>query len=322
MPLNAALLTLLLLGASSSASPASAGAAPPTTPPATPPVVSAPVSMLRFTPETLDLGEMISGKPKTGTLTITNITNAPLTIAKIKGACGCTTISAAPKDAVPAGGSFTVQITVDPGSKTGIDLSKAVHFQIDGAGVQSMNVIGHVKTVVRVSPDVVDATLLPEGADAIVTLESVDAAAFSITAIEPVGFVDLPSGAHTTHQLTIDWKKWAAAGRPAKLTVLTDKTDATTLVVPIKASPAIAMFRLPAALPESTERLAIESAQDQVIHAIDDAITVTGHTEEFKVRIHRETGMLFVHGTEREVTAVRQAVRALPASAGVRETTH
>jgi hypothetical protein len=37
------------------------------------------------------------------------------------------------------------------------------------------------------------------------------------------------------------------------------------------------------------------------------------------MRLHRESGMLFVHGTTEELDAVRAAVRALPASAGVRE---
>jgi hypothetical protein len=37
------------------------------------------------------------------------------------------------------------------------------------------------------------------------------------------------------------------------------------------------------------------------------------------MKLHRETGMLFVHGTVAEVDAVREAVRTLPASAGIRE---
>ncbi len=313
---------------------------PPTLPPALPsglasslatdppPVAPAAAPSLRFAPETLDLGEMISGQPKTGKLTVTNLTNAPLSIVKIVGACGCTTIAGTPTQPVAAGGSFTVQITVDPGAKTGVDLVKAVHFQFDqSAGssqpqVQSMNVRGHVKTVVRVSPDVVDATILPEGADAIVTLESVDKLSFAITAIEPSSFVQVPEGSRAEHRLTLDWKKWVTAGRPAKLTVTTNKTDATTLVIPIRAAPAVAMFRLPAASAESPQRIAIERSQDAVILAIDAGFAGSAHSGEFSVKIHRETGMLFVHGTQADVATVRATIAALPVTDGVRESTN
>jgi hypothetical protein len=37
------------------------------------------------------------------------------------------------------------------------------------------------------------------------------------------------------------------------------------------------------------------------------------------MRLHRETGMLFVHGTPEDLAATREAVRALPPSSAVRE---
>ncbi len=288
-----------------------------------PPSQAAPaVNSLRFSPETLDLGEMISGTPKSGSLTVTNVTKSPITIASIKGACGCTTVSAPPTEPIPAGGSFTVQITVDPGAKTGIDLAKAVHFQIAGVGVQTMTVKGHVKTVVRVSPDVLDASQTPEGADAIVTLESVDKAPFTITGAEPSSFVQLPHGSSAEQRISIDWKKWVEAGRPAKLTLTTDKPDARTLVVPIKAAPAVVLFRMPASVGEGDAKASVEAAQDSVIFAIDEKLSHEGRSTEFRLKIHRETGMLFVHGTDRDVATVRAAVKALPSSAGVRESTN
>jgi hypothetical protein len=39
------------------------------------------------------------------------------------------------------------------------------------------------------------------------------------------------------------------------------------------------------------------------------------------MRLHRESGMLFVHGSVEELKAVRKAVKALPADSGVREST-
>lgn len=289
-----------------------------------PPAAPAPVAepSLRFSPETLDLGEMVAGTPKSGRLTVTNITQAPITIAAIKGACGCTTITGAPTAAIPAGGSFTVDITVDPGTKTGVDLAKAVHFQIADRGVQTMTVKGHVKMVVRVAPEVIDASLIPEGASAVVTLESVDRGAFSLTAVEPSSLVLLPTAASATHRIEIDWAAWERAGRPAKVTFTTDKADARTLVVPIKVAPAVAMFRLPTATEGEADRLAAEAAQDAVVHAIDDSIASASRSPQFKVKLHRESGMLFVHGTDSDLALVRAAVAALPATAGVRSAAH
>lgn len=321
MPLVPVLLAAFAL---TTAAPAGAPAGP--TVLAAPPAPTAPaVTSLRFSPETLDLGEMISGKPKSGTLTVTNVTSAPLTIVTIKGACGCTTVSAPPAEPVPAGGSFTVQISVDPGAKTGIDLAKLVHFALEGDGgtkTQSMTVKGHVKTVVRVSPDVVDASLVPDGANGVVTLHHVDGKAFAVTSVEPAGLIQLPVNSGVEHTLTIDWQKWVAAGHPAKITVSTDALDAEKLVIPIRSAPAVALFRLPAASPEAPERAAIEGAQDDVIHAIDASFTASGRSKDLKIKLHRETGMLFVHGTDADVATVRGAVAQLGPSAGVRESSN
>jgi hypothetical protein len=37
------------------------------------------------------------------------------------------------------------------------------------------------------------------------------------------------------------------------------------------------------------------------------------------MQLHRESGMLFVHGSADDIDAVRTAVKALPVDAGVRE---
>jgi Protein of unknown function (DUF1573) len=316
MSVSIAILTSLVLsGAPFAAVPTAGG-------PASAVSQAAPATFLRFAPASFDLGELIAGKPKTATLTVTNITKGPITVERIKGACGCTTISAPPTGPVAAGSSFTVDITIDPGTKTGVDLVKAVHFMLDGNRTQSMNVLGHVKTVVHVSPDVVDASRVPAGADAVVTLETLDKTDFSVTAIEPANVVDRPQGKSAQQKLTIDFARWEAAGRPAKLTVSTDKADAETLVIPIKAAPAVVLYRLPAAAPSSPDRETIEVAQDAIIHAIDARIADSERSTAFRMRLHRETGMLFLHGTQADVSKVREAVKELPESAGIREATH
>ena len=61
-----------------------------TNPPAEGVVATSPApaegAVLRFDPPTLDLGEMLAGQRKTAVLTVTNVGNAPVTIASMKGA--------------------------------------------------------------------------------------------------------------------------------------------------------------------------------------------------------------------------------------------
>lgn len=279
-------------------------------------------TVLRFSPERFDLGEMISGKPKSAVLTVTNTGKTSITVESIKGSCGCTTIKGAPTAPVAAGASFTVEITVDPGAKTGVDLAKTVFFQLDGGRIQNMTVYGHVKTVVQVSPDVIDGSQLPAGAAAVVTLESLDQGAFSVTAIEPANLVDVPKGKSSRHTFSLDFKKWEAAGRPTKLTVKTDKVDAETLIIPVKGSDAVVLYRLPAAPSSSPEREALEAAQDDIIRALDARLPADRRSKDFRFRLHRETGMLFVHGTPGDAANVRDAVGELPDGSKVREAGH
>jgi hypothetical protein len=263
---------------------------------------------LRFSPETLDLGELVAGKPMSGTVTVTNSTDAPLKVRNIGAACGCTTVSKAPMDPVPAGGSFTVDITLNPGIKAGVNLSKAVYFYLEDGATQTLTIKGRVKTVVRVVPDIVDGAS-PEGVKGAITLESIDKTPFRITSIDPAGVASASTEARATHTMSVDWSKWIAAGRPAKIEIATDKPDAEKLVVLIKSGPSVAMFRMP-----------IEAAaQDAAIHAIDERIRPADRSAGFTMKLHRETGMLFVHGTQDDLDAMRRAVAALPASAGVHE---
>ena len=99
----------------------------------------------RCTPETLDLGELTAGTPKTVTLTVTNNTGSSLTVETMKAGCGCTKISDAPKTAIAPGASFTVDVTVDPGSKTGVDLSKTMTVAFVGGHIETIAIKGKVK---------------------------------------------------------------------------------------------------------------------------------------------------------------------------------
>lgn len=235
--LSAAFLAGLAAAPALAAAPLDGGAgraAPSSAAPAAAPSASEP-RMLRFAPETIEFGEVDPGKPVTATLTITNVSGAPVTVEGIKGGCGCTTVTAPPKDPVAPGASFTVEVTMDPGKKPGVALVKPVYVTLVGGTVESMQIKAKVKGT-------------------------------------PV-----------------------AAGDEG-----------------------VTLFRLPAPAGEA-DRAAIERTQDDLIRRIDERIAADARSELFRMRLHRESGMLFVHGDAADIDAVRAAVKALPAGAGVRE---
>ena len=190
--------------------------------------------VLRFAPETIEYGEVDPGTPVTATLTITNISNAPVTVEAIKGGCGCTTVTAPTNQPIAPGASFTVSVTMDPGTKPGMSLVKPVHVTIAGGGVQSMQIKAKVKGT------------------------------------------------------------------------------------PVPPAETVTLFRLPAPAGDA-DRADVEREQYMIIRAIDARVAKDARSWRFRMRLHRESGMLFVHGDAADVDAVRAAVRKLPADAGVRE---
>ena len=287
--------------------------------PAVAPAPSA-AGVLRYEPANLDLGEMLLGSPKSMTLAITNASGAPIEIASIKGGCGCTTVSAPPAGPIAPGASFSVEITLDPGKKAGVELVKPLHVVLADGRIDTTQIRARVKVVVSVSPEAIDLSREPRSADSIV-LESVDGAAFRILGATPAGVLRLPRSdeAAKRFELSLDRAAFEAAGRPSSILIATDRDGARELAVPVKAAEAVALFRLPPAAPDAADRTALEAAQDGIVRTIDEGLPSSSRSERFRMRLHRESGMLFVHGSESEVAAIRAAVRALPTSSGVRE---
>lgn len=318
-PTTALLLSCITLIA------ASATAVPATAQNGSPPALVAPpktaTGTLSFSPVTLDMGEMTAGQPKTADLTITNTSDSPVTIESIKGGCGCTKVTEPPKGPIAPGGSVTVQVTMDPGLRTGIALRKPVHVTLVGGRVESMSIVATVKTVIRVDPEVVEAFGKDGKAMPTVVLSSVDAKPFQVTAAAPSGIIDLTKAQSPAdrHELAVNVEAWARAGRPATILLSTDRADAPSVAVPVKSAEAVGMFRLPAAPEGDSHRASLESAQDAIIREIDAGLGAERRSPQLRIRLHRETGMLFVHGSELDLDAVRDAVRALPPASGVRE---
>jgi hypothetical protein len=79
------------------------------------------------------------------------------------------------------------------------------------------------------------------------------------------------------------------------------------------------MFRLPPATADAGSKAEIEATQDGILQRLARDSGDAERSPNFRLRLHRESGMLFVHGSVEEVDSVRAAVRALPGSLGVRE---
>lgn len=270
----------------------------------------------RCAPQTLELGELLVGQPKTMPFTVVNHRSEPFTVESVKGGCGCTTVTEPPKGPIAPGESFTVHVTVDPGKRGGIDLVKPLYVKYVSGGVESARIIGRVRPVAAVTPATLDAS------DPVaLTVESLDGRSFRITGVSPAGTLVLPKeqAPAARIELTLDAEAWIRAGRPASLVVATDLAGTAEVVIPVRGADHVVLFRLPPASGDDATRAEIEANQATIIRQIDALLPVDSRSSQFRMRLHPESGMLFIHGTESDIKEAREAIRGLPESASVRE---
>ena len=210
---------------------------------APPPIQAIPSgpAVVRFEPELLDLGEMTADVAKTGKVRILNISDKPITITKAIPGCGCTTPTWTKEPILP-GEYGETEITLKPGAKAGIKLSKRVTFQIEGAPPAVLTVEGNVIAFVTIAPDLIEApapteknaeVLLKSGE---IVLESVDGTPFKVLESAPPIIKDASPDAALKHVVHIDWDAWAATGKGPKLSIRTDHPKAPNLTAIVKRS--------------------------------------------------------------------------------------
>ena len=188
---------------------------------------------IEFLPGVLDLGEMQADVAKTGKITIKNVIDRPIRVTKIVPGCGCTTTGAPPGEIAP-GATADVDITLKPGTKAGIPITKMVTFQIEGFAPQMLTVKGDVKAYVKLSADMIDGPSSPDAANAKVKLSSIDGIPFKITGSLPEVLASVPADAKLEHEVEIDWKKWEATGSSVKVSIMTDHPKAQQLSLIVK----------------------------------------------------------------------------------------
>ena len=195
--------------------------------------VAAPIT---FSPDPLDMGEMSAGVAKTSTVTLTNTSDAPVTITKAIPGCGCTTLGW-PKDPIAPGESADIEITLKPGPKQGIRLRKRVTFQLEGHPSQILSVEGDVAAYVTIKPEIVEARVEDAELSEDIVLTSADGTAFVVNAVEPAITVAPSTDAALEHTLQIDWNAWEEAGRPVKIAFKLDHPKASQVTTLVKRRP-------------------------------------------------------------------------------------
>ncbi len=198
------------------------------------PLDSKPV--LKIEPETLDLGEMMVDTAKSGKVKLINISDKPVMVTKAVTSCGCTT-AGAPKDPIPVGGFAEVEITLKPGPKPGVPLSKRVTFQIDGHTPMMVTVQGTVPAFITMTPDMLEAPAEGQTSEGQIVFKSLDGMPFKITSAVPPIVPDLSPDAKAEHSVHVDWKAWDETGRTIKLTFSTDHPKVPSLSALIRRPP-------------------------------------------------------------------------------------
>jgi ankyrin repeat protein len=228
---------------------------------------------LTFTPQTLQLGLMQPGVPKTGTIVMTNNGDKPVQIKKAISSCGCTTPNW-PREVIMPGASANIEITLKPSLKQGQKLSKRVTLQMVSGPPQILKVEGEVGLFVRISPPFLDAGKKSEEGIDVITLDSADEIPFAIISVDPDVTTGFESEKSLHHELTLDWEKWETLGRRPQVKIRTDHPNAPEMSMTVRRAITSRTPRPPAA---STQRSPlISAAQQNNLENLRAAIATSG----------------------------------------------
>ena len=181
------------------------------------------------TPETLDLGSFSTSEKGSGSVSLKNMGDEPVTITRAKASCGCTTSDFKNGTVLQPGESTEITVTMN-GKGRARKMSKTVTFTIDGYPALRLPVVA--ETISYVSLDNDPIVINEETGTTIVTLASVDEQPFKVTSIIPA-IADLPEDASATHELILDWDAFWDVVSTTKITIRLDHPlckDITTSV--------------------------------------------------------------------------------------------
>lgn len=169
-------------------------------------------------PETLDLGTFSTSEKGTGSVALKNTGDVPVTIARAKASCGCTTSDFKNGTVLQPGESTEISVTMD-GKGRSRKMSKTVTFTIDGYPALRLPVVA--ETVSYVTLDIDPIKMDDEAGTTLIKLTSLDEQPFKVTSILPA-VADLPEEAASTQEILLDWDAWWDIVRTTKITIRLD----------------------------------------------------------------------------------------------------
>ena len=169
-------------------------------------------------PETLDLGTFSTSEKGTGSVALKNTGDVPVTIARAKASCGCTTSDFKNGTVLQPGDSTEISVTMD-GKGRSRKMSKTVTFTIDGYPALRLPVVA--ETVSYVTLDIDPIKMDDEAGTTLIKLTSLDEQPFKVTSILPA-IADLPEEAASTQEILLDWDAWWDIVRTTKITIRLD----------------------------------------------------------------------------------------------------
>lgn len=219
-------------------------------PDGTPPAVSG-LQPIRVEPQALDLGFLRPGQSASGSVEITNTSEAPVTIAAIQPTCSCTTTNDLAGRVIPPGASVSFDATLAAGEVPG---PKRATIKVVAEGTPrplDIEVRAEVSDAVRAVPNAVQPP--PVGpAEGRIVVESLDRKPFTVLSSDrrPPRFAGFdPRRAHpdSIYVLRTDLGAMPAERRPALWLIETDRADCPVLAVRVRDERLVvpAVLRLP-----------------------------------------------------------------------------
>jgi hypothetical protein len=203
---------------------------------------------IRLSPSVLDLGFMAPRAGGTGTVTLTNVGQSPLTIAAVTPSCKCTTTSALAGKVIAPGASETFEAVLEGASMPQTHRA-VIKIAVEGyARVLELQLRGETAMPVRCVPSILNAVEGKPRAGRFV-VESVDGKPFRLCSVggrvpEYIGYAagDEPK---SQYLVRYDLDTWPD-GHPAYLAIETDRADCPVLDIWVRTEGTIprSVFRM------------------------------------------------------------------------------
>jgi uncharacterized protein len=182
------------------------------------------------TPAELDLGTFSTSETGTGSVSLQNTSDKPVTITRAKASCGCTTSDFKNGTVLQPGESTEISVTMN-GKGRARKMSKTVTFTIEGFPALRLPVTAN--TLSYVSIDKEPIVINEETGTSLVTLTALDEMPFRVTSMIPA-IADLPQEPSAKVELLLDWDTFWDVVQTTKVTIKTDHPLCKEVVTSIR----------------------------------------------------------------------------------------